>query len=180
MKKYLALTLAIVMMLTLCACGGKTVTSTLYVESWESETDLLAVEFSYPDSADIVLEEDPEYPDTKSLIWEKKNMEIEFSLFEDTTFKDNKAYDAENQEDFKEFKIGNYDCYGYEAFGGYWIYVHLEEVSETTDRYLIITTETIDYSEDAPEGIAQYEDKDVKSIIESFNYLGMVEAPVEE
>ena len=59
--------------------------------------------------------------------------------------------------------------------------MHLEEVSETTDRYLVIDTETIDYSLDTPEGIAQYEDEDIKKIIESFEVQGVVEyPPVEE
>ena len=86
----------------------------------------------------------------------------------------------ENQENFKEFKINGYDCYGYEAFGGYWIYVHLEELSDMTDRYLVIDTETIDYGKDFTEGIAHYEDKDVKEIIESFVYNGVVEFPAAE
>ena len=59
--------------------------------------------------------------------------------------------------------------------------MHLEEVSETTDRYLVINTETIDYSKDGtPEDKAQYEDEDIKKIVDSFEYRGVVEYPEEK
>jgi len=140
------------------------------------------VDFFYPKDADIVLEGDEEYPNWIDMHYGSKNITISPAIFEDTTFDDNKEYDKENEETFREFKINGYDCYGYEAFGGYWIYVHLEELSDTTDRYLVIDTEIIDYSiEDTPEGIAHYEDEDIKKIIESFVYNGVVEyPPVEE
>ena len=109
--------------------------------------------------------------------YESKNITISPAPFEDTTFDANKKYAKEEEETYTEFKINGYDCYAYEDFGGYWIYVHLEEVSETTDRYLVISTEVIDYSKDTPEGIAHYEDEDIKKIIESFEYQEVVEYP---
>ena len=174
MKKFLAGLIAGIMILSLVACGGaKGVKVTLLEDSWEDEQ--FSVDFFYPENAGIKVERDEDYAATVDMDYEAKNITISASLCEDTTFKENKKYDKENQEDYKEFKINGYDCYGYEAFGGYWIYVHLEEISETTDRYLIIDTETIDYSKKYIEGKAQYEDKDVKKIIESFVYNSVVE-----
>ncbi len=181
MKKALTLILAVALVLSLTACGDKGVKVTLYEDTWEGENVKLAVDFYYPEGADITLEGDEEYPNWIDMNMNGKNIQISPAIFEDTTFDANKEYDKENQDTYKEFKINGYDCYGYEAFGGYWIYVHLEEVSETTDRYLVIDTETIDYSVDGtPEGIGQYEDKDIKTIVESFEYRGVVEYPEEE
>lgn len=183
MKKFLLLVIAGLMLVSVCACGkeDKGEKVTLYGETWD-DSGMLSVDFFYPKDADIVLEGDEEYPNWVDMHYGSKNITISPAIFEDTTFDDNKEYDKENEETFREFKINGYDCYGYEDFGGYWIYVHLEEISDTTDRYLVIDTEIIDYSiEDTPEGIAHYEDEDIKKIIESFVYNGVVEyPPVEE
>ena len=183
MKKLLSVLLAGAMILSLAACGGgnKGVKHTLYEETWEGDDVMLAVDFYYPEDADIELEGDEEYPNNISMHYKSKNITIGPSLFEDTTFDANKKSAKERRSDYKEFKINDYDCYGYEAFGGYWIYVHLEEVSETTDRYLVIDTEVIDYSVDGtPKGIGHYEDEDIKKIIESFEYRGVVNYPEEK
>ena len=181
MKKLLSVVLAVLMFLSLTACGNKGEKVTLYADTWEGENVRLAVDFYYPADAGITLEGDEEYPNWIDMDYDSKNIQISPAIFEDTTFDANKDYAKENEADtYKEFKINGYDCYGYEDFGGYWIYVHLEEVSETTDRYLVIDTETIDYSKDYVEGIAQYEDEDIKKIIESFDYRGLVEYPEEE
>jgi len=182
MKKILSTIFAIVLVLSLVACGGnKGKKLTLYAETWEGDDVRLAVDFYYPEDAGITLEGDEENPNWIDMCYESKNIKISPALFEDTTFDANKEYAKENEETYKEFKIDKYNCYGYEDFGGYWIYVHLEEVSETTDRYLVISTEVIDYSKDTPEGIAHYEDEDIKKIIESFEYQNLVEyPPVEE
>ena len=182
MKKLLSIILAGLLVLSLAACGGggknKGEKLTLYAETWEGDDVMLAVDFYYPKDAGITLESDEECPDRIDIHYEDKNITISPAILEDTTFDDNKEYDKEGEETYEEFEINGYKCYGYEGFGGYWIYVHLEEVSETTDRYLVIDTETIDYSKDGtPEGKAQYEDEDIKKIIESFEYRGVVEYP---
>lgn len=178
MKKLLAIILAVMMLFSFAACGGAPAKEkvTLLAEPWDgAENEMISVDFFYPEGKGIVVEGDEEYPDTKDFIYEAENCLISASLYEDMTFKENREYDRENEETFSEFKIGSYDCYGYEAFGGYWIYVHLEELSDSTDRFLIITTETIDYDKDFVEGIRQYEDEDIKAIVESFVYNGVVE-----
>lgn len=178
MKKVVSIILAGLMILSLAACSGnKGEKVTLYAETWEGDNVRLSVDFYYPEDAGIKLEGDEEYPNWIDMKYEAKNMGIGPALFEDTTFDANKKYAQENEETYEEFKIGDYDCYGYESFGGYYIYVHLEEVSETTDRYLIIDTKTLDYSKKYVEGKAQYEDEVVKKIVESFEYHGVVEYP---
>lgn len=182
MKKLLSIIVTIISVLSLVACGGnKGEKLTLYAETWEGDDVRLAADFYYPEDAGITLEGDEEEPNWMDMHYESKNITISPALFEDTTFDANKKYAKEEEETYTEFKINGYDCYAYEDFGGYWIYVHLEEVSETTDRYLVISTEVIDYSKDTPEGIAHYEDEDIKKIIESFEYQEVVEyPPVEE
>lgn len=180
MKRLLSVILAITLVLSLAACGSKGEKVTLYAESWEGDNVRLAVDFYYPEDAGITLEGDEEYPNWIDMHYTDKNITISPAIFEDTTFDANKEYDKENEETFTEFELNGYDCYAYESFGGYWIYVHLEEVSETTDRYLVIDTETIDYSIDGtPEGIGQYQVEEIKKIIESFEYRGVVEYPEE-
>lgn len=185
MKRIMAAIMAMALALSLAACGGGSAPKgeklTLYAETWEGDNVMLAVDFYYPEDAGIVLEGDEEYPNWVDMHYEAKNITIGPALFEDTTFDANKEYAQENEDTYTEFEINGYQCYAYEAFSGYWIYVHLEEVSETTDRYLVIETEVIDYSKDYTEGIAHYEDEVVKQIIESFVYNGVVEyPPVEE
>ncbi|MBQ8836136.1 MAG: hypothetical protein IJ002_01345 [Clostridia bacterium] len=189
MKKLLSVILAGLMVLALAACGDDNKGSeenkgeklTLYGETWEGDDVMLAVDFYYPADAGITLEGDEEYPNWIDMHYNDKNITISPAIFEDTTFDANKEYAKENEETYEEFKLNGYNCYAYEDFGGYWIYVHLEELSETTDRYLVIDTEVIDYSiDDTPEGKAHYEDKDIKKIIDSFEYRGLVEYPEEE
>lgn len=189
MKKLLAIVLVGMMVLSFAACGGgakveeKTgVKVTFYEESWETweegnENLRLAVDFYYPEDAGIEVEIDEEYPNWGKLYYTDKNILISPSLFEDTTFDDNKEYAKENEDTYTEFELNGYNCYAYEDFGGYWIYVHIEEVSENTDRYLVIDTSVIDYSKDYVEGVAQYEDEDIKKIVNSFEYRGLVEYP---
>ena len=176
MKKTLALLISGIILFSLCSCNNgadntpKGKKLSLFLESWEENDKKLSVDFFYPEDKGITVEIDEESPSSAEIVYTEKNIKILPSLVEDTAFDDNKDYDRDNQENYKEFKIGKYDCYGYEAYGGYWIYVHLEQCSDSSDRYLIIYTETIDYSKDFTEGIAHYEDKEVKKIIESFVY----------
>ncbi len=182
MKRLSGIILVVTLVLSLAACGGnKGEKITLYEETYEGDNVRLAVDFFYPEDAGITFEGEEDYPNWIDMNYESKNITIGPALFEDTTFDSNKEYSKENEDTYEEFKLNGYDCYAYEEFGGYCIYVHLEEVSETTDRYLVINTETIDYSKDGtPEGKAQYEDKDIRKIMESFEYRGIVEYPEEE
>ena len=180
MKKLLAVMLAIILVLSLAACdgGSKGEKITLYESTYEGDDVRIAADFYYPGNVGITLEGDEEYPNWVDMKYPEKNITISAALFEDTTFDDNKGYAKEEEETYTELKLNGYDCYAYEDFSGYWIYVHLEEISENTDRYLVINTEITDYSIDStPEGIAHYEDKDIKKIMESFEYRGLVEYP---
>ncbi|MBR3934837.1 MAG: hypothetical protein IKJ68_13145 [Clostridia bacterium] len=184
MKKLLPLILVVVMILTFVSCGkdepkkentGKKVT--LYGETTQEDGKALAVDFFYPENDDVTLDSKEEYINCVDINYNSKNIAVSPAIFEDTTFNENKEYAKENEETYKEFKINGYDCYGYEDFGGYWIYVHLEELSDTTNIYLVIETKLIDFTKDTPQGVAHYEDKDLKKIIESFEYHGLVDYP---
>ena len=181
MKKMFLVLLAGLLAVSLISCGSsKGEKITLYTETGEGENVRLEVDFYYPENVGITLEEDEESKNWIDIHYEEKNVTISPAIFEDMTFDENKEYAKENEETYQEFKIRKYHCYGYEDFGGYWIYVHLEEVSDSTDRYLCIDTETIDFDKNYVEGIKQYEIPEVKKIIESFEYRGVVEIPEEE
>ena len=65
MKKLLSVILMVTLVLSLVACGGggnKGKKITLYEDTWEGENVKLAVDFYYPEDADITLEGDEEYP----------------------------------------------------------------------------------------------------------------------
>ena len=109
------------MALSMTACGNKGEKLTLYAETWEGDNVRLAVDFYYPEDADITLEGDEEYPNWMDMHYTSKNITISPAIFEDTTFDNNKEYDKENEETYTEFKLNGYDCYAYEGFGGYWL-----------------------------------------------------------
>lgn len=187
MKRLFALLLAALMVLTLVSCagsgsGGNTGNNeenkgeklTLLQYTEEDYDAMISVDFFYPDNADITIEIDEEDPYCADLTYEDVGVIISPSLFEDTTFDDNKEYAKEEEETYTEFEIGGYDCYAYEDFGGYWIYAHLEKLYENTDRYLVITIDPIDFDEPIAEGAELYEIDEVKEIVDSFVYNGLV------
>ena len=187
MKRLFALLLASIMVLTLVSCGGsgsggntgnneenKGEKLTLLQYTEEDYDAMISVDFFYPDNADITIEIDEEDPYCADLTYEDAGVIISPSLFEDTTFDDNKEYAKEEEETYTEFEIGGYDCYAYEDFGGYWIYAHLEKLYENTDRYLVITIDPIDFDEPVAEGAELYEIDEVKEIVDSFVYNGLV------
>lgn len=187
MKRLFALLLATLMVLTLVSCGGsgsggntgnneenKGEKLTLLQYTEEDYDAMISVDFFYPDNADITIEIDEEDPYCADITYEDEGVIISPSLFEDTTFDDNKEYAKEEEETYTEFEIGGYDCYAYEDFGGYWIYAHLEKLYENTDRYLVITIDPIDFDEPVAEGAELYEIDEVKEIVDSFVYNGLV------
>ena len=187
MKRLFALLLAAIMVLTLVSCagsgsGGNTGNNeenkgeklTLLQYTEEDYDAMISVDFFYPDNADITIEIDEEDPYCADITYEDEGVIISPSLFEDTTFDDNKQYAKEEEETYTEFEIGGYDCYAYEDFGGYWIYAHLEKLYENTDRYLVITVDPIDFDEPVAEGAELYEIDEVKEIVDSFVYNGLV------
>lgn len=187
MKRLFALLLAALMVLTLVSCagsgsGGNTGNNeenkgeklTLLQYTEEDYDAMISVDFFYPDNADITIEIDEEDPYCADLTYEDAGVIISPSLFEDTTFDDNKEYAKEEEETYTEFEIGGYDCYAYEDFGGYWIYAHLEKLYENTDRYLVITIDPVDFNDPVAEGAELYEIDEVKEIVDSFVYNGLV------
>lgn len=187
MKRLFALLLAAIMVLTLVSCagsgsGGNTGNNvenkgeklTLLQYTEEDYDAMISVDFFYLDNADITIEIDEEDPYCADITYEDAGVIISPSLFEDTTFDDNKEYAKEEEETYTEFEIGGYDCYAYEDFGGYWIYAHLEKLYENTDRYLVITIDPIDFDEPVAEGAELYEIDEVKEIVDSFVYNGLV------
>lgn len=190
MKRIFALLISVLLVFSLVSCGGSGSNTTNNGENNNTENKgekltllqyteedydaMISVDFFYPFDANIEIENDEYDPSWANLSYEETGVKIGPALFEDTTFKENKEYAEEEEETYTEFEINGYNCYAYEDFGGYWIYVHLEELSENTDRYLIITLDPIDFVDPIAEGAELYEDEDVKDIVNSFVYNGLV------
>ena len=74
MKRLLSIILMVTLVLSLAACGGnKGEKITLYEDTWEGENVKLAVDFYYPEGADITLEGDEEYPNWIDMKYNSKN-----------------------------------------------------------------------------------------------------------
>ena len=173
MKKILAFVLAGTMLLSLSACGPKGTTFSIECETWEGDDKAVAVEFTYPDEASIV-EEESAFCD-KMLVDKEENYELSFSITEDTTFPANKEYNS-SKENYTEFKIGDHDAYAFSDFYQYHIYVLLENVSETTDRYAYIDIAEAEPSfEDGIELKLYNEKEEIQKIVNSLVYKGVID-----
>ena len=177
-KKILSVFLALVLILMLVSCSSrKGIMVTLEGNADESGGEIFTADFFYPEDSDIEVTGDEFYPNWKILTSESENFQLSLSLFENNTFDEDKEYTKNDADTYSEFKIDKYDAYGYEAFGGYYIYIHLEELSETSDRYIIAEVNRADFSADGLKGAAVYKENSVvQGIVNSLVYNGAVEA----
>ena len=180
MKRLLSVLLIGLILLSLTACGGKGEKISLMQKTWEGDDVKVSADLYYSPESKVTVENDEEKPHKTLIKNEELNYQMEILLWEDSTFDNNKKSRKERMDTFTEFKIGKYDSYGYEDFNGYMIFVHFEEVSETTDRYMEIRIKQLSFGEDSMEGIEFFENKEIRSIINSLEYNGVVEIPTEE
>jgi hypothetical protein len=106
---------------------------------------------------------------------------MELYLQEGSSYENNKKTNAERYADtFKEFKVGEYDAYGYEGYKSYTVNILFETISETTLRYLTIELSQLISHSDQPGGKEFFEQNEkVKSIVNSMKYNGVVKKTVE-
>ncbi len=198
MKKLLAILLAGMMVFSFAACGKdekkekgaedavkqeETAMTklSLLCEAYEEDGKMVSVDFFYPEGKGFKEMETVygEQADWKKLADEKETYYINFYVAEDTTYVDNAETDKEYADNYTEFKVGGKDAYAYSGFGAYTIVVHLENVSENTDRYATISVESTEW--DAEESMKIYkENKDIQKIVDSLVYNGLVDAEVPE
>ena len=183
MKKVISF--ALVMVLTVCGlfaftgCGEKQPTGTklsLLRDSYIGDGAKVSVDFYYPEDASIEVEEDSEY--AKTLINKEVNYKMKLRLQEDSTYENNKESDKEwYEEKYKEFKIGNYDAYSCESYRAIKAVALLDEISETTIRFVTINVDVISQAGNDVSGIELFNnDEKVKSIVNSLTYNGAVDA----
>lgn len=181
MKKILSVLLTGVMLLTLAGCGGdKGEELALMQKTYKGDDVKICAKLYYSPESNIVVEKEEEKPYKVLVKNEELNYQMEVLLWEDSTFDNNKKSRKERKDTFAEFKIGDYDAYGYEESKGYTAFAHLEEVSETTDRYLEMRMRKLDFTKECMEGVEYFENEEIRSIIDSLEYEGVIDLPAEE
>ena len=100
---------------------------------------------------------------------EKADYEMNISIFEDTTYDDNKDYAKENEEGYKEQKIGKYKGYSYaDSEEEQEVYLLLKD-KENEDIYLSIDIASISGDSKGTKLLASEE---VQNLLKSIEYKG--------
>lgn len=183
MKKLLALLLAIVMVLSMAACGGKvgddsgnkTPAKNLQVVEMEIEAsgleDLTKATFGVPKNMEVE-EKDWCYVITD----EKQNVEIEAYICCDYNCYDyNQEASKEEREGYGEQKFGDFDGYYYISESGYYVevFVYLGCVAEIDDVYLSFSVSALEGETDPLE---LFKLKDVQTLLSSAEFFPAQEA----
>lgn len=184
MKKLLALLLAMVMVLSMAACGGKvgddsgnkTSAKNLQVVEMEVEAsgleDMTKATFGVPKNM-AVEEKDWCYVITD----EKQNVEIEAYICCDYDCYDyNQEARKEECEGYGEQKFGDFDGYYYIDGSGCYVevYMYLGCVAEIDDVYLSFTIGALEGSSDNP--MELFKLKDVQTLLSSAEFFPAQEA----
>lgn len=180
MKKILSVLLIGIMLFSLTACGSKGEKISLMQKTYSGDDVKLSADLYYSPKSNVTVEYDEEKPHKTLIKNEELNYQMEILIWEDTTFDNNKKSRKERMDTFTEFKVGKFDSYGYEEMKGYTAFVHFEEVSETTDRYMEVRIRKISIGGDTMEGAEFFENEEIRSIVESVKYNGIVEIPSQE
>lgn len=153
----------------------------LCAHTYEGDSLMLSADFWYPEDAGVKeIEEFGTFNARKTLADSAANVKMEIYLQESSVYADHKEGAAKDHPDtYKEFKIGNYDAYGYESVRTYHINILFEHISETTDRFVDITITQIKSTSDLPGGKEYFEQGKGKAIINSLRYNGVVPRTME-
>lgn len=164
MKKLFVMLLALVMVLSMAACGGlETVEMTVEASGLE---ELTKVTIGAPGSMTM------EQTDWNVVFTnEKKNVVVEAYLLCDYDCYDvNQEYAKEEYEGYGEQKFGKYDGYYYLSDSGYYVevFVYLGCVAEIDDVYLSFSVSAVDGEADPME---LFKLKDVQAILSSAEFF---------
>lgn len=188
MKKLLSVLLIGIMVLMLVACGGeggkvenpeveapKGEKLSMTIEKKGSPTgEMYAVDVYYEPAEAITVESD--YENKQFIANTENNVSIEFDLYSDTTYTNNKNAAKEKEDDYKEIKIGDYDGYGYSfSKNTYYVFVRFDGVDEPTMQncYMRIKVKPTDYNMDTDASLL-YEGEYVQNIVKTLTYNGVV------
>lgn len=150
--------------------------------TYEGDTLMISTDFWYPEDAGVKeIQVFGTYAARKTLADSTDNVKMELYLQEGSSYENNKKTNAERYADtFTEFKVGEYDAYGYEGYKSYTVNILFETISETTLRYLTIELSQLISHSDQPGGKEFFEQNEkVKSIVNSMKYNGVVKKTVE-
>ena len=176
MKKVLAVVLAGLMVLSMVACGGPSGEKlNMTIEKKGSQTgEMYSSDVYYEPSESITVESD--YANKQKIENTENNTLIEFDLYSDTTYTNNKNAAKEKEDDYKEIKIGDYDGYAYSySKNTYYVFVRFDGVDEPTMQncYMRIKVKPADYNMDT-DASALYESEYVQDIVKTLTYNGVV------
>ena len=179
MKKLLALLLALVMVLSMAACGGnggddsgkKAVAKDLQVVEMEIEAsgleEMTKATIGVPKNMEV-----EETPWCYVITDEKQDVEIEAYICSDyDCYTYNQEASKEECEGYGEKKFGDFDGYYYIDGSGYYVevYVYLGCVAEIDDVYLSFTIGALEGSSDNP--MELFKLKDVQTILSSATFI---------
>ena len=176
MKKILAGFLAVLMILSLAACGGpKGEKLNMIIEKKGSQTgEMYSADVYYEPAEAITVESD--YKHNQNIKNTENNTLLEFALYSDSTYTNNKNKAKEKEDDYKEIKIGDYDGYAYSlSKNTYYVFVRFEGVDESGEqnRFMRIEVRPADGSMDT-DASALYESEYVQNIVKTLTYNGIV------
>lgn len=150
-------------------------------ETYEGDSLMISADFWYPEDAGVKeAEVFGSFYARKTLVDSANNVKMEIYLHESSVYPNHKEVAAkDNPDTYKEFKIGEYDAYAYESVRSYYLTILLENISETTDRFIDIQINQISSTSDLPGGKDYFDQERGKAIINSLRYNGVVARTVD-
>ena len=172
MKKLVALFLAVVLVLSLVACGGGSakLANSITLKVDDDEETHYEVKLGYPNGVKL---DGADLDSSCTITSEGKDYEIYAVLVSDSTYNDSKEYGKENYELFKEGKFGGFNGYSYkESDFTYHAAVFLTE-SEYQGISIYLDFSIGSASRDLQKTAEQiFNDAEVQQILNSIEFLG--------
>ncbi|MBQ9678242.1 MAG: hypothetical protein IJV44_08920 [Prevotella sp.] len=151
----------------------------LCAKTYEGDSLMVSCDFWYPEDIQEI-EVFGTFNARKTLADSTANAKIELYLQESSVFANHKEVAAKDHpENYKEFKIGQYDAYSYEGVRDMHICILFEHISETTDRFIDIQIDQIQSKSDLPSGKDFFDSEKGQKIINSLLYNGIVSRTIE-
>ncbi len=172
-KKLLVLLLVVTTIFALVGCGSDKPTGVqvnLTYKGYEEKT--YSVDLYYPEGSTLTVED--ESVNSKTFANADAGYTMTAYLFQDSNYASNKEINS-GKDDYSEFKVGEYEAYGYTEMFTYKVYALLEQAGETY-VYIYFVVDQYNFSLDNPYGSALYQNcQEAQTIVNSVVFNGVVE-----